>query len=307
MTKVSNQIPEILLVLLLSAVPAGRIAAQERSTDIATLLPHAGETGKWRQSDSARIFSGEDLYEFIDGGADIFIEYGFIKVISSEYRNGGMAPIKLEIYEMADDAAAFGMYSISAGSGGRTVKIGNGGSLNDSYLVFWKERYMAFVSSDDTTGETLEEILTIAENVERRIGEYGIKPRLSSMLPSQDLRECKYVRGFLGLSSVYDFDSRNIFGVREGAVGRYNDYRLFIFRYTSEEEAGKWYAYSRDNLRTNSGFSDFQDHNERFSMTDRKGSRLCVARHEGFIVVVIYEGGLDVVKLSEEIVAKIYH
>jgi hypothetical protein len=61
---------------------------------------------------SSRTFTGSSLYGYIDGGAELFLEYGFnvAAVMEIEYSGGRY---KTEIYEMSDPEAAFGIFSVS--------------------------------------------------------------------------------------------------------------------------------------------------------------------------------------------------
>ena len=43
----------------------------------------------WTPSEDARVFSGDDLFIYINGGAAIYHEYGFEEVRVSEYSCGG--------------------------------------------------------------------------------------------------------------------------------------------------------------------------------------------------------------------------
>lgn len=61
---------------------------------------------------SADSFSGSNLFGYINGGADLYLEYGFQKVVVSEYTSGE-ENLKLEVWVMDDDAAAFGIYALS--------------------------------------------------------------------------------------------------------------------------------------------------------------------------------------------------
>lgn len=57
-------------------------------------------------------FKGESLFGYIDGGADIYLEYGFsgLTVSQFEYMKGRY---KVEIYKMNGPEEAFGIFSIS--------------------------------------------------------------------------------------------------------------------------------------------------------------------------------------------------
>jgi hypothetical protein len=60
-------------------------------------------------------YSGQGLYGYIDGGADLYIEYGFIKLYLTEYQWNNES-IKTEVWLMKDSPSAFGIYSLSHSS-----------------------------------------------------------------------------------------------------------------------------------------------------------------------------------------------
>jgi hypothetical protein len=68
-------------------------------------LPEAGFS-------SSRIFKGSSLFGYIDGGAELYLEYGFevASVTKIEY-NGG--EFKTEIFKMTGTEEAFGIFSVS--------------------------------------------------------------------------------------------------------------------------------------------------------------------------------------------------
>jgi hypothetical protein len=61
---------------------------------------------------SSRTFSSEALYGYIDGGAELYLEYGFsvLSVMEIEFMHG---KYKTEIYKMNGSEEAFGIYSVS--------------------------------------------------------------------------------------------------------------------------------------------------------------------------------------------------
>ena len=105
-----------LLMLLCVACGAGEpveevvTGAREKETvseqAVNPPLP-ADEAEGWRPSGSPTVFQGESLYEHINGGADIYYEYGFVEV-ALEYYGNGDKEVSVEIYRMDDAAAAFG-------------------------------------------------------------------------------------------------------------------------------------------------------------------------------------------------------
>jgi hypothetical protein len=61
---------------------------------------------------SPKIYSGTSLFGYIDGGAELYLEYGFLMASVTEisYMNG---IFKIEIYKMNGAEEAFGIFSVS--------------------------------------------------------------------------------------------------------------------------------------------------------------------------------------------------
>ncbi len=274
------------------------VCAQMKTVPPASLLPCPEELAGWVLSDSVRTVAGEELFTLIDGGADLYFEYGFRQAIAAEYRNAGDQAIKLELYEMSDDAAAFGRYSLAAGNRGTKVQIGNEGSLNEYYLVFWKSNFLVFLSTGDTGRESFAEILTIAGILDRNLCAMGQEPILLRYLPAEGLVTSKLVRGNIGLSSVYTFDTKNIFGVKLGVIGQYPSYTAFIFEYTSAKEAGENFDGAAKYLSAGKRFSGFEIYIENWTATDPKGARICAAVVENLIVIIIADQKTNATAIS---------
>jgi hypothetical protein len=77
----------------------------------------------WRRQGPPARYNKEGLYGYIDGGAEIVLQYGFRELSVFEFRPAAGADaskeIVLEIYRMASGEAAFGLYSTKL-EGGET-------------------------------------------------------------------------------------------------------------------------------------------------------------------------------------------
>lgn len=76
------------------------------------LVPRALSGMYGVQSAHNRIFTETSLYGYINGGAELYLEYGFDTLIVTEMVVDG-SDIKLEVYRMKDPEAAFGIFSVS--------------------------------------------------------------------------------------------------------------------------------------------------------------------------------------------------
>ena len=97
----------VLLPAVLSAFFAGVAAAQD-------ILPAGGFVRGWEADGPPRVFIEKDLFNHIDGGAELFLEFGFAKLRVQPY-SGEKAELVGELYEMTGPAAALGIYLMNAG------------------------------------------------------------------------------------------------------------------------------------------------------------------------------------------------
>jgi len=69
----------------------------------------------WRRTGPPDRYNKEGLYGYIDGGAEIVLQYGFQELAVSRFKPAAVATaskeIVLEIYRMSSGEAAFGLYS----------------------------------------------------------------------------------------------------------------------------------------------------------------------------------------------------
>ncbi len=96
----------VLITLLLS--PAVRAAGDP------SFLPPDGFAGGWNRHEATRTYRGAELYGHIDGGAELFLEFGFEDLTLQRYRQGEDEFV-VEVYRMGDPSAALGIYLMKCG------------------------------------------------------------------------------------------------------------------------------------------------------------------------------------------------
>lgn len=254
-------------------------------------LPRAGELPGWDAAAEPEYAEGEDLFLLINGGAEVYHEYGFKRTVSQGFKSKNGKSFNLEIYEMRDPAAAYGVYTFKTGDSGKPVPVDGEGLLEDYYLNFRKGNFLVTVIGFDSEAETISGIIAAAKVVAAKIKTDRSRPELVRMLPDKPgsplkPNGIKYIKGNLGLFNTYEFDSRNIFNLQEGVIGDYGDFKLFIFKYRSAAECGKWFEFAAKSLETNNRFRDFKPAGVAFSMMDEKCTAFYIASHDRCIFIV---------------------
>ena len=64
----------------------------------------------WTLSAAVDSYTPENLYEYIDGASELYISYGFTKLISRKYEKLGQPEIVVDFFDMCSSDNAFGIF-----------------------------------------------------------------------------------------------------------------------------------------------------------------------------------------------------
>lgn len=274
--------------------------AKNNSPNLADILPNTLHNYKM-DGDPVR-YSGDDLFFLIDGGAELYLEYGFVEVISTKYVNDENA-IKAEIYEMEDNAAAYGIYTSKRYREGSSIDIGDMGSILNSVIIFWKDNYLVVISDLNDSESTIPDVKLLAKEIESNIPASGQAPDIAKLLPptGQKTNSLKYVNGIIGLNSAYIFGHTNFFDFEDCVFADYDDYTLFIMDYSSPDKCGAGFTNALAKFSENKKYSDFTDIPNGKLFKDRNGKILSMQIMKGYLVLTISQTEIDLNKIVRSV------
>ncbi|MBI5114902.1 hypothetical protein HZA56_00350 [Candidatus Poribacteria bacterium] len=225
------------------------------------LLPSAADLDGWQPEGKSRTYSGEALFEHIDGGADIYFEYGFVTLVTQHYAKADTT-LSLEIYCMKDAPAAFGIYSYNRHPSLSPVEIGDKGVIHPNGLYFWKAKYYVDIRQAGPATVANEDFVALAKAIEKKIGTTAAPlgstpPEVMESLPAKDMvsRSEVFARGKLGINNQVYVAEEDLFGLSDGdaaAIGRYKIGRtecsLIVAEYSGEEACRKAFNRFREHF-----------------------------------------------------------
>jgi hypothetical protein len=212
---------------------------------VGLLLPGRAELDAWQPDGKPQTFKGEDLFVYINGGAEIYLEYGFIQVLVQDYRNPLGQGMSLEIFEMASPESAFGIFTFKTGPGGTEIDLGDDCRLADYYLNLRKGNFVVTITGLEQETATEEGLLLIARAVEARIKEGAARPALASLLPEDGLKpqSMKFFTGPLGFSNSDRLLAGSVLGFERGIKGDYSvGYSLVLLEFPDRPAAAAHFA-----------------------------------------------------------------
>jgi hypothetical protein len=203
---------KILIYILINLILTPVIFAQG---DIPKLKPGDILDGKIILT---RIFDGNSLWGYIDGGADIYLEYGFDKLIAQEI-SWKELHFKVEIYKMKDAEAAFGIFSVSHRNC-ISRKVTKYSCTTAHQVQFAIGRHYVSVVNDNGSEQEQEVSLTLAKLVFQKLkGQTAVLPRLFRKgIYSQHTNLLKFVRGDLGIQKAMPDWEELFYGIKNYSV-----------------------------------------------------------------------------------------
>jgi hypothetical protein len=289
-------------VLLLAALLTQSVGRPQQQPGILKLLPSEKDLSEWKPLFEPQTAEGQDLYLLINGGAEIYREYGFKRAVLQSYENPKGRFLNLEIYEMESPESAYGIYTFKTGRKGKRPAVGNDALLEDYFLNFWKGSYVVTLIGFGSDDETSQGLLDLAKVIDSKLPGGGKRPALVACLAEEDRKPDKitYMLGNLALFNRYEFDKENIFGLREGVMGEYDGHEIFVFRYSDESESLRWFVHAADTLQSNPKLKSKKKEKNVFSATDNKGLHIRIEPHRNDIIGVLAADPVDAAAILEK-------
>ncbi len=191
----------------------GTYAMGQANSDITALLPDTIDD--WKVSTKDQIYDRENLYDYINGGAELYLSYGFKKAISRTYSMRGQPDIVVDIFDMGTSHNTFGVFSHSREIIDDT--FGQGSQYTHGLLLFWKDHFFVSILTSLETVESKKAVFNIARKIETAIKKKGPLPEILALLPHQSLvrESIRYFHHYIWLNSHYYVADRNILHINE--------------------------------------------------------------------------------------------
>jgi hypothetical protein len=208
-----------------------------------------GQIDGWTLTEQIRIDTHEALYDYIDGGAELYISYGFRNALGCRYTKEGQPDVTAEIFDLGSPADAFGIYSQTRDR--EEKEYGQGSYYVSGALFFWKGMHWVSLITNETTDESVQLLHSLAGYLDKALAETGDPPAILSVLPAEDLVAggTLYFHHYIWLNAYYFIASENILEVDDhtpAVLAKYGlpEERLYllVIHYPDSAKAERAYA-----------------------------------------------------------------
>jgi len=227
--------------------------------------------GAWTRSGGPKFVGPEDIFNYMDGGGELYLGYRFRRLEVQSYGSADQGEILVELYWMESSEDAYGL--LSGDWGGEPVDLqppetrlpssaasdGPRALYGAGLLRLWSDNLFARVMADHETDESKKALIALAHSIANGRST-SPRPVLIRALPVRVgsrflLRPDRvtFLRSHLVLNSVYFLSSENLLDLgldcevatttyAQGSAktgGKSKPTRLLLARYASESAALK--------------------------------------------------------------------
>jgi hypothetical protein len=186
----------------------------------------------WTITQEDQVYDSNNLWDIIDGAADLYLEYAFDNLQIARYTSADSIEVKVELYRHQTETDAFGIYSQERDPGYNFIPLGVQGYLQQGVLNFLDGVYYIKLSTYQTGVIAQNALRIIGNRLDEHLNQKNAFPAVLKMFP---------MTGKLANSEQYV--ARNFLGysfLNNAYLASYNDdgaFKVFIIETESPEKA----------------------------------------------------------------------
>ncbi len=206
------------------------------------------EISGWKAEEKDEFYNRETLYEYIDGGAELYLTYDFQRVFARRFMKENAPEILLEIYDMTNSKDAYGIFSSERQD--EEVGIGQDSEYGGGLLRFWKDKYFVSILAIGDEGIAKPMIFELGKKVAEIIPATGDRPEILKYLPQENLikNKVRFFHTHTILNRQYYLAGENILNLDRHTDCLFAPYQvnlnksfLLIIKYENKSQAETGY------------------------------------------------------------------
>ena len=211
MRKTLNILSTIIIVssiLFASCSNKEEVVHKVEKKTVAELLPDKVESIKLERVSQIQTFVGDSLYDYINGGAELYHQYGFREVATADYQMGNVNFI-IDLYQFLRSDLSYGFYTMIRPENPTVVNIGVQGFQSANSVNFVKGDLLIRVTAFDKSDKITAALTAISKHLSENLpGDTSI-PTTFALFPDENqlpYSEKMFVDSYMGeefLTEIY--------------------------------------------------------------------------------------------------------
>lgn len=150
------------------------------------LLPVPGADESWTTVDGPTAYSEDGLFEYLNGGAPLYLKYGFEELAHVRYQLGEdeFACITIDVFRMDSDLGAFGLYSSIRPPAVSPRQWGSEGYRSGPVAAAWRGPVFVHGEADDERQELIDGLERTVAAIVDSLSDEIKRPAILEPLPA---------------------------------------------------------------------------------------------------------------------------
>ena len=132
-------------------------------------FPASGAVSGWDKTSEARTFEPKDLWQFIDGDSEQFIQAGVVSTATCDYKYQGQIEAVVDVYTMGGPDGAQTILERGQTRDAQNVKLGDEGLQYSQSVSFRKGPYLVRIVAYESSATTPQALMALARGVETNL------------------------------------------------------------------------------------------------------------------------------------------
>jgi len=256
-----------------------------------TPTPSCGLVAGWTQDGQVRTYTADNLFEYMDGNAEGYIQYGFQEMKGVTCKRGETTFV-VDVSDMGDADFAYGLFTSNRDLRQPSYQVGAGGQIVPRRLIFAKGKYYLEIAANPE-GDYTADLKQWAAALDKSVAGGSAVPPALAWFPTERQQSLKLVpESVLGLRVL-----------RRGYMAQYDFGKAFVVLEDTPASAGD----VMQKLKARFGeTTPAKVGDEAFQATDKYLGRMCIFRKGRYIAgYAVTADGMDPVALSAPFAAKV--
>ncbi len=153
------------LVVLLAAIASVSGCKKKNANS----FPASGAVAGWEKSSETRTFEPKDLWQYIDGDSEQYIQAGVVSTATSDYKYQGKLEAVVDVYTMGGPDGAQTILERGQTKDAQNVSLGDEGLQYAQSVSFRKGRYLVRIVAYESSSSTPQALMALAHGVDANL------------------------------------------------------------------------------------------------------------------------------------------
>ena len=143
--------------------------ASGREQRTAAFLPESNEAPGWARTGEIRTFMAGNLWEYINGDAERYLQAGVERTLTADYRYQDKVEAVVDVYVMKTAEGAQAIFAAESAVGSGPAPVGDAARLFPTSLLFRKRQFLVRITAFEEGPDLKPALLELGRAVEKKL------------------------------------------------------------------------------------------------------------------------------------------